>query len=75
MQGNVWEWCIDWYGDYSTGEVTDPVKEDTGSFRIIRGGSWFNTAQCCRSANRNKALPDIRDYRIGFRLALVPVYK
>ena len=44
----------------------------TGSNRVIRGGSWNNNAQNCRSANRNNNNPDNRNNNIGFRLASSP---
>jgi formylglycine-generating enzyme required for sulfatase activity len=40
MLGNVWEWCKDWKGDYSTGSVTDPIGPTLGLRRIYRGGGW-----------------------------------
>ena len=72
MHGNVWEWCRDWYGDYSDGAVTDPVGPRTGSYRVLRGGSWGGDARGCRSANRLNWGPDNRSSCLGFRLALVP---
>ena len=72
MHGNVSDWCLDWYGDYSSGVVTDPQGPQSGSDRVLRGGSWVHIAQYCRSADRDSFGPDYRYYNIGFRLALVP---
>ena len=73
MHGNVWEWCLDWYEeDYPTSAVTDPTGPDTGSKRIIRGGTWYYYAIICRSAYRNYSTPDYSDNDYGFRVALAP---
>jgi formylglycine-generating enzyme required for sulfatase activity/serine/threonine protein kinase len=74
MHGNVSQWCSDVYGAYPTEAVIDPqgpaAKE--GSRRVIRGGAWNDTLRGCRSANRNQRDPTVRNYSLGFRVA-VPV--
>ena len=69
LQGNVWEWCQDTYGPYSTALTVDPLSR-TGDLRVIRGGSWGNPAADCRAANRSGLGADIRSAYVGFRLAL-----
>ena len=70
MSGNVWEWCQDWKGSYSSSAQTNPKGPSSGSYRVDRGGSWFNFAWSCRVACRYCHTPDYRYFDLGFRLAL-----
>ena len=71
MSGNVWEWCQDWDGSYTSNSQTNPTGASTGSFRVLRGGSWFIDAGYCRVSNRGIDFPDYRRSLCGFRLLRV----
>ena len=70
MSGNVYEWCQDWYGNYSSGSQTNPTGPSSGSYRVYRGGSWYLSARFCRVADRVDSAPDNRHDCLGLRLAL-----
>jgi formylglycine-generating enzyme required for sulfatase activity len=69
MAGNVWQWCWDCYGTYDTGTPTDPRGVSSGTYRVSRGGGWFNYALYCRVAFRYDYFPSYTYSDFGFRVA------
>ena len=67
MSGNVWEWCCDRYGNYSSSAQTNPYS-NSGSARVDRGGSWYNASKNLRVANRDKFSPAGAGNYLGFRI-------
>ena len=73
MEGNVWEWTLDWLGDLPGGAVTDPTgppSNPTG-LKIIRGGAYDFDVTDCRSARRYFSDPGHTDTDLGFRVVLL----
>jgi len=72
MHGNVWEWCSDkWHDNYNGAPTDGSSWESSGSsYRVFRGGCWSYFSGSCRSANRFRVDPGMRDFILGFRPAL-----
>jgi formylglycine-generating enzyme required for sulfatase activity len=72
MSGNVWEWVNDWYGSYSSGLQTNPTGPASGTFRVVRGGSWGDATNDLRASARNLSSPGYAYSSVGCRAARSP---
>ena len=71
MSGNVYEWVWDYFGGYSSDSVVNPTGISSASYRVLRGGSWYNDPKGIRASYRSGPAPTHQNYYIGFRLSRI----
>ena len=72
MVGNVFEWVVDWFGEYTDEELTNPTGVETGTYKVLRGGSYFYEQSRLRTTSRDSISPLEQDSSIGFRCVVAP---
>ncbi len=72
MHGNVFEWCQDWFGSYPEENAIDPSGPLSGSCRVVRGGSWIDSARRCQASYRTGVMPANHGNVVGVRLVMYP---
>jgi formylglycine-generating enzyme required for sulfatase activity len=74
MSGNVYEWVNDWHSPsyYASSPSSNPTGPATGTYRVLRGGSWNEIPYTARSSYRSYLLPDFTFSSVGFRVARAP---
>ena len=77
MLGNACQWCADWFdkGYYKDSPKEDPAGPAKGTQRVLRGGGWFAAPMTCRSASRDRMMPDYSYSTFGFRAISIDVEK
>jgi formylglycine-generating enzyme required for sulfatase activity len=72
MQGNVYEWCSDWYrrNYYNKSPINNPTGPRYGDYKVVRGGDWARTDYFLRIASRRQYSPHYKDSYVGFRLVM-----
>ena len=70
MSGNVWEWCWDMYGKYSSSSVVDPKSSSSAGYHILRGGAWDYGDWFCRTTSRHRLKSNQSRSSVGVRVVL-----